>query len=48
MSKKIIYALLTLSFIGCGPKIVITEEPSAISNIKIKASQNCDIEKEEQ
>ena len=45
MIQKVIYTLLILSFTGCGSKVVTTQEPSLISNIKIEANENCDIER---
>jgi len=46
MVKFLTYSLLTLILLGCGPKVLITEEPSSISNIQIEATENCDIERE--
>ena len=41
--KHYVFAISVMLLIGCGPKIVITEEPTIISNIQIEAEENCDI-----
>ena len=45
MVKIFMYSFLVLFLFGCGSKVIMTKEPSSISNIQIEPTEDCDIER---
>jgi hypothetical protein len=43
--KFLMFIIGIVALVGCGPKIVLIEEPTVISNVQIEAEENCDIDR---